>query len=47
MSLQQEYNDLWESKYPEILARLTGPGGDAQPLAKIQELEQKIEGSKR
>ena len=46
-SLQEEYNDLWESKYREILARLTRPGGDAQPLARIQALEQKIEGLKR
>jgi polysaccharide biosynthesis transport protein len=42
--LQQEYTDLWELKYPEILARLTGgPIADTQSLAKIQELEQKIE----
>ena len=42
--LRQEYADLWESKYPEILSRLTGgPVADTQSLAKIQELEQKIE----
>ena len=41
--LQQEYNDLWESKYSKILDRLKGPVGDTQSLASIQELEQKID----
>jgi succinoglycan biosynthesis transport protein ExoP len=41
--LEQDYNDLWELKYREILDRTTGSGGDAQPLASIQELKQKIE----
>ena len=46
--LQQEYNDLWELKYPEILKRLTvGPAGDTQSLAAIQELEQKVETLKK
>ena len=45
--LNQEYKDLWESKYLEILERLTGSGGDAQPLASIHELKQRIEGLKK
>ena len=46
--LQQEYDDLWKSKYPEILGRLTGdPVGDTQSLASIQELEQKIDSLKK
>ena len=47
--LQQEYNDLWNVKYAEILDRLTvvGPGGDTQLLAIIQELEQKVESLKQ
>ena len=45
--LQQEYNDLWETKYPEILGRLTDPIGDAQTLASIEELEQKVDGLKK
>jgi succinoglycan biosynthesis transport protein ExoP len=46
--LQQEYTDLWESKYPEILSRLTaGSAGDTQSLQKIQDLEQKIEEIKK
>ncbi len=45
--LEQEYQDLWKSKYQEILGRLTGSSGDTQPLAKIQELKQKIDGLKK
>ena len=46
--LQEEYAELWESKYPEILGRLTGgPIADTQSLASIQELEQKIESMKK
>ena len=40
--------DLWELKYPEILMRLTvGSAGDAQSLAAIQELSQKVETLKK
>ena len=45
--LQQEYNDLWELKYPEILNRLTDPIGDAQTLASIQDLERKVDALKK
>ena len=46
--LQQEYNDLWNSKYQEILGRLSmGPVGSTQSLIAIQELEQKVETLKK
>ena len=46
--LQKEYNDLWSSKYPEILERLTaGPVGNTQSLAVIEELEQKVDTLKK
>jgi polysaccharide biosynthesis transport protein len=45
--LQEEYNDLWESKYPEILDKLTGGMGDTQSLASIKELEQKVDALKK
>ena len=45
--LKQEYKDLWESKYREILNRLTGPVGETHPLASIEELKQKIDGLKK
>lgn len=46
--LQREYNDLWNSKYPVILQRLTvGRIGDAQPLAVIEELEQRVDTLKK
>jgi polysaccharide biosynthesis transport protein len=41
--LQQEYKDLWSSKYQKILDRLTSPDGDTRPLASIQELTLKID----
>jgi succinoglycan biosynthesis transport protein ExoP len=41
--LQEEYNDLWASKYQKILDRLTSPVGDAQSLSSIRELEQKVD----
>jgi polysaccharide biosynthesis transport protein len=46
--LKQEYNDLWISKYQEILGRLsTGPVSGTQSLIAIQELEQKVETLKK
>jgi len=47
--LQREYNDLWTSKYPVILKRLTGgdPIGDTHSLAAIEELEQKVDTLKK
>ena len=42
--LQKEYDDLWVSKYPEILKRLsTTSAGGGQSIASIQELEQRVE----
>ena len=46
--LRQEYADLWNSKYPEIVERLSirASGGNELRVA-IQELEQKVETLKR
>ena len=41
--LKQEYNDLWKSKYSEILDRLTDPISNTQTLASIHELEQRVD----
>jgi succinoglycan biosynthesis transport protein ExoP len=46
--LKQEYNDLWNSKYQEIVDRLSiRPGDSAQLLIAIQDLEQKVETLKK
>lgn len=46
--LEQEYEELWTSKYPEILARLSmGPNGYEQSMAAIEELEQKVDTLKK
>jgi polysaccharide biosynthesis transport protein len=46
--LKQEYGDLWDSKYQEILGRLSmGPVSGTQSLVAIQELEQKVETLKK
>ena len=42
--LRQEYNDLWISKYPEVLVRLSdGAREQEKSRLAIQELEQKVE----
>ena len=42
--LEQQYDELWASKYPEILKRLaTSSNGGSQSLVVIQELEQRVE----
>ena len=45
--LQQEYTDLWESKYPEICDRLPRTVANTQLLTSIRELEQKVEALKK
>ena len=45
--LEQEYNDLWQSKYPEILARLTAPRRRRTAACEHPGVKQKIEALKR
>jgi beta-lactamase regulating signal transducer with metallopeptidase domain len=45
--LQEEYQVLWEEKYPEIKKRLAAPVRDTESLAHIQELGQKIDALKK
>jgi polysaccharide biosynthesis transport protein len=46
--LEQEYKYLWNSKYQELVERLSmRPGDSAQLLIAIQELEQKVETLKK
>jgi polysaccharide biosynthesis transport protein len=45
--LKQDYDELWESKYPEILGRLRNPVGETQSPASIEELKQKIVSMKK
>jgi polysaccharide biosynthesis transport protein len=46
--LEQEYSNLWKSKYQEIIDRLSmGPGDSAQLLLAIEDLEQKVETLKK
>ena len=41
--LEREYRDLWVSKYPEILKRLSASSSGAGQSLGIQELEQRVE----
>jgi polysaccharide biosynthesis transport protein len=45
--LREEYQVLWEDKYPEIRKRLAVPVRDTETLAQIQELGQKIDALKK
>jgi succinoglycan biosynthesis transport protein ExoP len=45
--LKNEYKELWNFKYVELLKELTGPFSDKQSLAAIQDLEQKLEQLKK